>query len=151
MKTQRMLRTRGSDLEIYVESMTGWEACLRSRGGEGLWRKRRRGLLKRRVAQKPTEWIHGPLSSRENATPPPLPLSRSALEKNKERERRIYIYISLSAVNNCSSRPSRFVEVEISRVDPWETTMEIPWICCPSKIKGLFRRVKVRGSEEILL
>lgn len=71
MKTQRMLRTRGSDLEIYVESMTGWEACLRSRGGEGLWRKRRRGLLKRRVAQKPTEWIHGPLSSRENATPPP--------------------------------------------------------------------------------
>lgn len=69
MKTQRMLRTRGSDLEIYVESMTGWEACLRNRGGEGLWRKRRRGLLKRRVAQKPTEWIHGPLSSRGNAIP----------------------------------------------------------------------------------
>lgn len=93
------------------------------------------------------------LEPRERYTPSLLSLFRDPRWRKIKREKDvyIYIYISLSAVNNCSSRPSRFVEVEISRVDPWETTMEIPWICRPSKIKGLFRRVKVRGSEEILL
>ena len=105
MKTQRMLRTRGSDLEIYVESMTGWEACLRKR----VWRKRRRGLLKRRVAQKPTEWIH-------------RPASRPA-ERKKERTRQrnpfrsFFLFAIRASEKNKESRRNR--ERDASLLGAW--------------------------------
>lgn len=105
MKTQRMLRTRGSDLEIYVESMTGWEACLRKR----VWRKRRRGLLKRRVAQKPTEWIHRPASR---------PAER---KKERKRQRNLFRSFFLFAIRasekNKESRRNR--ERDTSLLGAW--------------------------------